>query len=73
MGYLAHALPFAVVGGQAEQRVANAMAAVAPLLRARSAPRTGLFTGLESATDVTQRWHCECCVPEFERALMRRP
>ena len=70
---LAHALPFAVVGGQAEQRVANAMAAVAPLLRARSAPRTGLFTGLESATDVTQRWHCECCVPEFERALMRRP
>ncbi len=70
---LAHALPFAVVGGQAEQRVANAMAAVAPLLRARSAPRTGLFTGLESAADVTQRWHCECCVPEFERALMRRP
>lgn len=32
----AHALPFAVVGGQAEQRVAQALAAVAPLARARA-------------------------------------
>ncbi len=69
---LAHTLPFAVVGGQAELRVANALAAVAPLLRARTAPRAGLFTGLESAADLAQRWHCECCVPECERALMQR-
>jgi len=69
---LAHALPFAVVGGQAEQRVANALAAVAPLLRARTAPRAGLLTGLETAAEAPPRWHCECCVPEFERALMRR-
>jgi nicotinamide riboside kinase len=67
---LAHDLPFAVVGGQAEQRVAQALAAVAPLLRARTAPKTGLFTRLENAADVAQRWHCECCVPECERALM---
>jgi nicotinamide riboside kinase len=31
---LANALPFAVIGGQGEQRLAQAMAAVAPLLRA---------------------------------------
>jgi nicotinamide riboside kinase len=70
---LANALPFAVVGGQADQRVAQALAAVAPLLRTRSAPRTGLFTRLDEPPGLPSRWHCECCVPECERALMSRP
>ncbi len=69
---LTHALPFAVVGGRGEQRATQAIAAVAPLLRAGAARRAGLFTGLEAAAEVTPRWNCECCAPEWERALLHR-
>jgi len=77
---LCHQLPFAVVGGVGQARVAQALAAVAPLLqdhatrtKGRLPAPTGLFTGLGTTpTAAPQRlWACECCVPECERALLR--
>lgn len=78
-----HGIAYAVVGGQGEARVAHALAAVAPALRAlpptpRAAAR-GLFTRWDGGSPSDgepehgppARWHCECCVPEFERALRR--
>jgi hypothetical protein len=53
---------------------------VAPLLRERRArPDGGLFTRLASSANATdaddatrrQGWACECCVGEYERALLR--
>ncbi len=72
----AHGIGYAVVGGSGQARLDNAMAAVAPLLRARAAsappaPAGGLFTRLGHGRG-NGRWACECCVPEYERAL-RRP
>lgn len=69
---LGNALPFAVVGGQGDARVDRALAAVAPLLPAGVAARAGLFTRLQGEGELPARWHCECCVPEMERALLRR-
>jgi nicotinamide riboside kinase len=70
-----HGIGYAVVGGSGQARLDNAMAAVAPWLRARGEPGPhapgGLFTGL-GQTGAQRRWACECCVPEYERAL-RRP
>lgn len=78
---LSHQLPFAVVGGVGQARVAQALAAVAPLLRNRAVRTTqatspgaaGLFTGLGTtpAAAPQRLWACECCVPECERALLR--
>lgn len=82
---LQHGLPFAVVAGRGPARLAQAMAALRPLLAARprrterlTAPgaRTmgGLFTRLERAAPASPRrrdWVCECCVPQAELALMR--
>jgi nicotinamide riboside kinase len=70
----AHHLPFAVVGGVGEARVAQALAAVAPLLRGPASPRAkGLFTGLGATAGARphRSWTCECCVAEYERALLR--
>lgn len=73
-------LPYAVVGGAGPARVAQALAAVAPLLRDHGArPASGLFTRLTSAADAAdaahaarrQGWACECCLGEYERALLR--
>ena len=62
---VAHCLPWAVVGGQGDARLENAVAALAPLLRPRtgSGPGQGLFTRLQtrSAPSARQRWSCECC------------
>jgi len=80
-------IAYAVVGGQGEARVLQALAAVAPLLRntgpdgpqqtagsQKNAGRAqGLFTGLESdtANRRASAWACECCLPDQERALRR--
>lgn len=67
-----HAISFAVVGGQGERRLEQALAAVAPLLRAPIAPRPGgRFTGLLDAAPQRRNWSCECCLPDQERALRR--
>ncbi len=70
----AHGIGYAVVGGSGQARLDNAMAAVAPLLRQRAEaeprPPGGLFTGLGQGGS-QRRWACECCVPEYERALRR--
>ncbi|MBA4177585.1 MAG: ATPase [Leptothrix sp. (in: Bacteria)] len=78
----AHGIDYAVVGGTGTSRVDNAMAALAPMLRqaqvaARPTPAGGLFTrlghggaGVPGAAG-HRRWACECCVPEYERALRR--
>lgn len=72
----AHAIAYAVVGGSGQARLDNALAAVAPQLRthrgAANGPAAGgLFTRLAPGGG-QRRWACECCVPEYERAL-RRP
>ena len=84
-----HGLPFSVVAGTGPARLAQALAALRPLLDARPgqaepllAPgaRTGggLFTRLDKSAcpahvgSGRRGWVCECCVPEAERALMRR-
>lgn len=72
----AHRLPFAVVGGGGEARLAQALAAVAPLNRLEAAsPRAagrGLFTALTAEATGHRGWRCECCVPEAEQALLAR-
>ena len=66
-------LPYAVIGGAGDERLARARAAVEPLL-----PRgDGLFTGLAAAgrgacatAGRPERWACACCdVPAYEQAL----
>ncbi|CAD5374572.1 Ribosylnicotinamide kinase [Rubrivivax sp. A210] len=73
---LAQRLPFAVVAGAGERRIAHALAAVAPLLRGLpegSATRRGLFTGLgEPGREARCGWACECCDPASEQALLRQ-
>lgn len=74
-----HGIGYAVVGGQGETRVRQALAAVAPLLlptvaddNSMAASRAGgLFTGLQSAGTNRRAWACECCLPDQERALRR--
>jgi len=64
---IAHRLPWAVVSGQGEARLENAVAALAPLLRPRNVsnpgPGQGLFTRLQTrhAPSARQRWACDCC------------
>ena len=96
-----NALPYHVVGGAGEARLAQALAALQPALRgldasagagdARKADgpasiavagagRPGLLTGLAVASPPddergagslrTQRWTCDCCWPEGERASL---
>lgn len=75
----AHGIGFAVIGGTGAARVGNALAAVAPHLRQGAVPdedhgrSPGLFTrlGRPGAAAGPARWACECCVPEYERALRR--
>lgn len=69
-----HGLPWALVAGQGNARLESAVDAVAPLLRARRGPATGLFSRL-AARDAAQpawRWACDSCdTPECEHALLR--
>ncbi|HET9820510.1 MAG TPA: AAA family ATPase [Burkholderiaceae bacterium] len=71
----AHGIAWSLVSGQGVARLDAALDAVAPLLRPRAAPGSGLFTRL-AARDAAQpawRWICETCdVPDCEHALRRR-
>jgi nicotinamide riboside kinase len=70
-----HRLIWSVVGGFGELRVQAAVDAVAPLLRPRVAPRSGLFTRLaeRNAGAPATSWVCEKCdSPECEHALLQR-
>lgn len=58
---IAHALPWSLVAGTGTGRVENALDAVAPLLRARAAPRRGLFTRLDERNAQDRPWSCELC------------
>jgi nicotinamide riboside kinase len=75
-----HGIAFSIVAGAGERRVQHALDAVRPLWRACAA--RGLFTGLSPGPGMDesgyqgrpvdrQRWACECCVPEGERARWR--
>ena len=72
-------IAFEVIAGQGELRLAQAMAALAPKLRAlrdlrskfsEQAGKAGLFTRLD-AVEAGALWACECCLPDEERALRR--
>jgi nicotinamide riboside kinase len=60
---IAHRLPWALVSGSGTQRVEAALDAVAPALRARRSPRTGLFTRLAQRNASEPAWprFCERC------------
>ena len=71
----AHAIDWSLVSGLGETRLDRALDAIAPLLRPRAAPGSGLFTRLAArdAAQPTWRWICETCdVPDCEHALRRR-
>ena len=71
---LAHRLPWALVSGVGEARLASAVDAVAPLLRAAPAPRRGLFTRLDqrNARHESRAWACaDCDDPACERRAHR--
>ena len=72
-------IAFDVIAGQGERRLSQAMAALAPKLRAlrdlrskvsEQAGKAGLFTRLDAA-EAGALWACECCLPDEERALRR--
>jgi nicotinamide riboside kinase len=67
-----HRIAWSLVAGQGADRVQCAFDAVAPLLRARAAPGSGLFTRLAArdAAQPTWQWTCEKCdVPDCEHRL----
>lgn len=67
-----HGLPFAVVAGQGERRLASALDAATPMLSRLAAPRSGLFTRLaqRDAAQSDWPWRCENCdSPECEHRL----
>jgi nicotinamide riboside kinase len=71
-------LPFVVVSGWGEQRLEAAVDALAPALRLRKTPHSGLLSRLQAreAAQPAWRWLCETCdQPECEHAafLERRP
>jgi len=65
---------WSLVSGRDDARVASALDAATPLLRARARPGSGLFTRL-AERDTAQagwQWVCEKCdAPECEHRLMR--
>ena len=72
---LGHGLPWALVSGQGERRLASALDAVAPLLRRRAPAGSGLFTRLadRDAAQPMWQWACEACdSPECEHAMLRQ-
>jgi nicotinamide riboside kinase len=60
---IGHKLPWALVSGAGAARVDSALDAVAPLLRAKPAPRRGLFSRLaeRNAEAAARPWYCENC------------
>jgi len=65
-------IAWSLISGRGQDRVQNAFDAVVPLLRARAAPGSGLFTRL-AARDAAQpawQWVCDKCdVPDCEHRL----
>lgn len=74
-------LPFSVIGGQGDLRLAQAWAALGPALRdLGEAPSSGgLFSGLldkggpPNRAGAHQGWSCACCEPDAERILRHPP
>ena len=70
-----HGIGWSLVSGSGDARTECALDAVAPLLRPRAAPASGLFTRL-AARDAAQpawQWVCEKCdVPDCEHRLRAR-
>ena len=76
---IGHGLPWALVSGQGPARLASALDAVTPLLRARGLLGPGLFSRLaqRDAQDRAQAaawvWRCEDCdAPDCEHALWQQ-
>ena len=72
---IGHRLPWSLVAGHGAARVESAVDALAPLLRGRASPKTGLFTRLAERDAAQPVWqqHCDNCdSPECEHALMRQ-
>ena len=72
---ISHQLPWALVGGQGMARLDAAVDATAPLLRAATAPGSGLFSRLaeRDAAAAAWRWLCnDCDVPDCEHQLLQR-
>jgi len=70
----AHGIHWSLVSGSGDTRVASAFDAVAPLLRSRAAPGSGVFTRLaeRDAAMPAWRWVCEKCdVPDCEHVALR--
>ena len=70
-----HRLPWALVAGQGADRVESAVDAVAPLLRSREGPQSGLFTRLaeRDAAQPVWTWACENCdAPACEHLALRQ-
>jgi nicotinamide riboside kinase len=71
---IGHQLPWALVGGHGAARLEAAVDAVAPLLRASTAPGNGLFTRLadRDAAQPAWTWACDNCdVPDCEHRLLK--
>ena len=67
-----HGLAWALVCGDGDERLENALDALAPLLRERAAPRRGLFTRLAGRDAADRPWRCELCDdPACEHAARR--
>jgi nicotinamide riboside kinase len=65
-----HGQRWSLVVGSGETRLENALDAIAPLLRARAAPRRGLFTRLDARNAEDRPWICESCDdPDCEHRL----
>nr|WP_207184632.1 AAA family ATPase [Rubrivivax gelatinosus] len=68
----AHAIGWALVCGDGDERLENALDAIAPALRGRAAPRRGLFTRLAGRDAADRPWRCELCDdPACEHAARR--
>ena len=68
----AQAIGWSLVAGSGEARLSSALDALAPLLRARAAPGSGLFTRLAARDAAMPQWQwvCEKCdMPDCEHAL----
>lgn len=79
-------LPFSVIGGRGGDRLLQARAAVAPLLRGRTSTRAALAADAVPAPDQDEaageddgapatgnapRWRCECCATARHDRLLR--
>ncbi len=68
-----HRLPFSLVSGEGARRIESALDAIAPLLRPRAAPGTGLFTRLHERNGQAEArsWTCALCDdPACEHRLL---